>query len=92
MATPVATDAPWKKLAGARRVQAEMRALQRGPLAAAGSSPFISHIAPVGDEVNRWRFRVSHFDEDVPAGQLLNRDLRDLGRKFGQDYLLMEVR
>ncbi|KXZ48861.1 hypothetical protein GPECTOR_25g446 [Gonium pectorale] len=79
-----AVDAPWKKFNGAKRLQAEFKALQRSPLAA-GDKP------QVDDNLFRWRFRVKNFDEDVAAGKTLNQDLRELARKHGQDHLLMEV-
>jgi hypothetical protein len=46
----------------------------------------------VDDDLFRWRFRVKNFDEDVPAGKQLNRDLQECGRKYGQDYILMELK
>jgi hypothetical protein len=34
---------------------------------------------------------VKNFDEDLPGGKQLNKDLQELSRKHGQDFLYMEA-
>lgn len=35
----------------------------------------------VNDNVHKWRFKLKDFDDDVPGGKQLNKDLQDLQRK-----------
>jgi len=48
----------------------------------------------VDDNVSVWRIKVASFDEDLPAGRQLNRDLAQLRRQFGADHghVLLELR
>ena len=43
------------------------------------------------DRVDIWRWQASGFDDDVPGGRNLNADLRELGRRHGQTFILMEA-
>ncbi|GLC47365.1 hypothetical protein PLESTF_001277600 [Pleodorina starrii] len=89
MAKPATTSAPWASFSGVRRVTAEYRAFLRN--SQGSKTPHIFDLTTVNDNILCWRFRVKDFDEDVQAGQQLNNDLREMGRLFGQDNILMEV-
>lgn len=76
----------WASTTGVRRVMAELRSVQASARSAAdgGSSRGqVGEIEVVGDDVNRWRFRISGFDPDLPAGRHLNEDLERHSRASG---------
>lgn len=82
------TEPSWLKWNGVKRVMAEFGAMQE--LIAQRQLP-VERLEMVGDDAMRWRFRIRQFDDAVPGGRALNRDLAELKRRHGHDHVLMEI-
>lgn len=74
---------------GIRRITAEFKHLSA--LIEQGKLPQLSNLILHNDDMLRWRVHVSGFDEDMAAGAAVNRDLQELKRSRGQDFILMEL-
>jgi hypothetical protein len=48
-------------------------------------------LETVNDDVRKWRLKLKNFDDDVPGGKQLNKDLAKLKQRHGMDHLLMEL-
>lgn len=57
-----------------------------------GSCPQLANLHLHNDNLLTWRVHVVSFDADMPAGAAMNRDLQELKRSSGQDFILMEIR
>lgn len=84
-------DSPhsWLRMHGTRRIAAEFKHLSA--LIDQGKLPQLSNLHLPNDDMLRWRVHVSDFDEEIPAGAAVNRDLQELKRSKGQDFMLMEL-
>jgi ubiquitin-conjugating enzyme E2 Q len=74
---------------GTKRVLMEFQSLARA--VADGVAPCRDLVLPDERNVCVWRFKLSHFDDDLPGGRALNSDLARLAAEYGQDHLLCEV-
>eukprot|EP00803_Ostreobium_quekettii_P002265 evm.model.scf_2590.1 EVM.evm.TU.scf_2590.1 scf_2590:1117-4689(-) len=83
------SDPPWKGLTGDRRIQREFRSLRK--LVDAGGAPQVAGVDFVDDSIRRWSLKLKNFDNDVPGGRQLNRDLAELARRHGQDHLALDI-
>ncbi|GIL62694.1 hypothetical protein Vafri_16872 [Volvox africanus] len=83
----VASSSVWAKFSGPKRISAELKSIQKS----SALSTQLFDFAPVNDDLYCWRFKVKNFDDDIPAGKQLNRELQELANKCGQDYILMEI-
>lgn len=81
--------APWEGKHGAKRIQAEFQHMCRS--IAEGNMPQVHNLRLVDDNLFQWRFELKNFDEDMPGGKALNKDLEELREKHGQDHVLMEI-
>lgn len=64
------TQNVWDKLEGTRRVQAELKYLQKE--IRQGRLPQIHNLRVKDDNLLVWIFELKDFDEDLRGGQLLN--------------------
>ena len=71
----------WLGKAGVPRIMSEFQSLRKW-----SSAPRVYDVEHVGDRADTWRFSVSGFDNDCPAGRDLNSDLAQL-----QGHIRMEV-
>jgi len=81
-------DPKWLKHRGVKRAMGEFRDLLT--LVQKGTVPF-SDLELVGDDAMKWRFKVRQFDNALLGGRAMNQDLAELKRRYGQDYVLMEM-
>ena len=86
MSTDVVQPA-WQHLSGVKRISSEYlsRCIKQGNLEQ------ISDLISVDDDITRWRFKLRNFDGSTAAGRNLNSDLRDLQRRHGSGFLLVEL-
>ncbi|WIA37185.1 hypothetical protein OEZ86_014139 [Tetradesmus obliquus] len=80
--------APWSRLHGAKRIQAELRQLCKD---LPSCYPFVRSVTTVDDRLHAWRLELCNFDDGTEGGRQLNEDLRKLGQLHGLDHLLLEL-
>lgn len=79
----------WLRMNGIRRISAEFKHVNA--LMEQGKLHQLSNLHLHNEEMFCWRVQVTGFDEDVPAGAAINKDLLALKRSKGQGFMLMEL-
>jgi hypothetical protein len=66
-------------MVGSKRIQAELKHLTKQ--LEAGRLGCVKELCMINDDLNTWQLKLQGFDDDIPGGCELNKDLKKLKSK-----------